>query len=246
MLSACACSKLEMGVLDRFIPCVLMGLGLWVFPLWLHAKETGATLQELLFATVQGNPALRASRLDVTASEQDVEVSERGRWPVVSAVMESRTGTVSSTPSRALRAQQPLWDGGRIASQISESEAQKKATTYKYYQQQQQVFLSVVSAWQGVMSAKERIQTSERALARLRELQAQMMRRVEALASPSIDLEQVDARVFQTEVELSAAQTGYANGLTRLEQLTGLVGLRQSAHGNRQGYLIGKWSYIEN
>ncbi len=229
MLSACACSKLEMGVLDRFIPCVLMGLGLWVFPLWLHAKETGATLQELLFATVQGNPALRASRLDVTASEQDVEVSERGRWPVVSAVMESRTGTVSSTPSRALRAQQPLWDGGRIASQISESEAQKKATTYKYYQQQQQVFLSVVSAWQGVMSAKERIQTSERALARLRELQAQMMRRVEALASPSIDLEQVDARVFQTEVELSAAQTGYANGLTRLEQLTGIVGLRQSA-----------------
>ncbi len=229
MLRTFACTKIHLRAIDRLLLGMWMGLGLVTAPTWLHAKEPGATLQDLLFATVQGNPTLRASWLDVTASEQDVEVSERGRWPVVSAVMESRTGTLTSTPSRALRAQQPLWDGGRIASQISESEAQKKATTYKYYQQQQQVFLSVVSAWQSVMAAKERMQASELALTRLRELQAQMVRRVEALASPRIDLEQVDARVFQTEVELSTAQTGYAFGLTRLEQLTGLVGLRQSA-----------------
>ncbi len=229
MLRNLARTKTHRRAIDTLLVGVWMGLGLAMAPAGLHAKDAGATLQDLLLTTVQGNPTLRASWLEVTASEQDVEVSERGRWPVVSAVMESKTGTLTSTPSRALRAQQPLWDGGRIASQISESEAQKKATTYKYYQQQQQVFLSVVSAWQSVMSAKERMQTSELALTRLKELQAQMVRRVEALASPRIDLEQVDARVFQTEVELSSAQTGYANGLTRLEQLTGMVGLRQSA-----------------
>lgn len=191
-----------------------------------QAKEPGAELSDLLFASLQGNPLLRSAWLDVVASGQDVEVSERGRWPVVSAVMESKTGTISSTPSRALRAQQPLWDGGRIESVISESESQKKVTTYKYYQQQQQVFIAVVTAWQGVMSAKERMHAARSALLRLREFQAQMLRRVEAQASPRIDLELVDARVFQTEVELSSAQTLYANSINRLEQLTGLQGLK--------------------
>lgn len=193
-----------------------------------HAKESGAELSDLLFASLQGNPSLRSAWLDVVASGQDVEVSERGRWPVVSAVVESKTGTLSSTPSRALRAQQPLWDGGRIESVISESESQKKVITYKYYQQQQQVFIAVVTAWQGVMAAKERMRAAHSALLRLRDFQAQMLRRVEAQASPRIDLELVDARVFQTEVELSSAQTLYANSINRLEQLTGLSGLKQA------------------
>ena len=205
-----------------------LGLGLVLCLGLAQAKEPGADLSDLLSATVQGNPMLRSAWLDVVASGQDVEVSERGRWPVVSAVMESKTGTLSSTPSRALRAQQPLWDGGRIESVISESESQKKVTTYKYYQQQQQVFIAVVSAWQGVMSAKERMRAAQSALLRLRDFQAQMLRRVEAQASPRIDLELVDARVFQTEVELSAAQTLYVNSINRLEQITGLNGLKQT------------------
>ena len=205
----------------------LLFLGLAFFINWAQAKSPGADLSDLLFATVQGNPTLKAAWLEVVASGQDLEVSERGRWPVVSAIMESRTGTVSSTPTRALRAQQPLWDGGRIESQISESESLKKVSTYKYYQQQQQVFLGVVNAWQSVMTAKERILAADSALSRLKEFQSQMLRRVEAQASPRIDLELVDARVFQTEVEYSSAQALFASGVSRLEQITGLQGLKQ-------------------
>jgi adhesin transport system outer membrane protein len=191
------------------------------------AKEFSAELPDLLFAAVQGNPSLKAAWLEVVASGQDLEVAERGRWPVVSAVMESKTGTVTTQPSRALRAQQPVWDGGRMASLVSESEAQKKVITYRYYQQQQQVFLSVVNAWQNVMAAKERANTAQRAMLRLKEFQSQMMRRVEAQASPRIDLELVEARIFQTEVELSSALSNQANSLRRLEQLTGLQSLQQ-------------------
>jgi adhesin transport system outer membrane protein len=205
----------------------LLFLGLAFFINWAQAKSPGADLSDLLFATVQGNPTLKAAWLEVVASGQDLEVSERGRWPVVSAIMESRTGTVSSTPTRAPRAQQPLWDGGRIESQISESESLKKVSTYKYYQQQQQVFLGVVNAWQSVMTAKERMLAADSALSRLKEFQSQMLRRVEAQASPRIDLELVDARVFQTEVEYSSAQALFASGVSRLEQITGLQGLKQ-------------------
>lgn len=220
--------KINLSVkMHRFMASVAIGIALASASLGISAKEPGAGLPDLLMATVEGNPQLKASWLDVMATGQDLEVAERGRWPVLSAIVESKTGTVSSTPSRALRAQQPLWDGGRLASVVSESEAQKKVTTYRYYQQQQQIFQAVVSAWQGVMSSKERIITAERALTRLQEFQAQMARRVEALASPKIDLELVDARVFQTEVELSTAESAYANGISRLEQLTGLLGLRQ-------------------
>lgn len=204
-----------------------LGLGCLLTFGMASAKEAGADLPDLLFAAVQGNPGLKAAWLEVVASGQDLEVSERGRWPVVSAVMESKTGNVTTIPQRALRAQQPVWDGGRIASLVSESEAQKKVVTYRYHQQQQHVFLSVVTAWQNVMAAKERAATAQRALSRLQEFHAQMRRRVEAQASPRIDLELVEARDFQTQVELSTALSSLANSLSRLEQLTGLPSLRQ-------------------
>ena len=204
-----------------------LGLGCLLTIGMAPAKAPGADLPDLLFAAVQSNPSLKAAWLEVAASGQDLEVAERGRWPVVSAVMESKTGTVTAMPQRALRAQQPLWGGGRIASLVSESEAQKKVITYRYHQQQQQVFLSVVTAWQNVMAAKERAATAQRALLRLQEFHAQMTRRVEAQASPRIDLELVQARDFQTQVELSTALSSLANSLSRLEQLTGLQSLRQ-------------------
>jgi adhesin transport system outer membrane protein len=56
---------------------------------------------------------------------------------------------------------------------------------------------------------------------RLKSYQAQMRRRVEAEASPRIDLELVDSRLLQTEVEIAVAQTGLRVAVTRLEQLSG-------------------------
>ena len=187
------------------------------------AAELKNDISYLLRASVDGNPSLRSAWLDVAASGLDIEVAERARWPVVSAVVESKTGTVSAVPSRSLRAEQTLWDGGRLGFKVDEAGALKKIALYKYSVQQQQVFLSVVSAWQAMLAATDKKIAAEGALNRLRKYQDQMRRRVEAQASPQIDLELVDARFFQTEVELSSAKTAYLNALNRLEQITGLI-----------------------
>ena len=75
----------------------------------------------------------------------------------------------------------------------------------KVHAQQQDVFLQVASAWQNMVSAKARLAVADLTLQRLQIYRAQMMRRVQAEVSPMIDLELVDSRLLQTEVERNAA-----------------------------------------
>lgn len=180
-------------------------------------------LPQLLKASLQGNPSLRAAWLEVEASGLDVTVAERARWPVVSAVVESRTGNDSNAPSRSMRIEQTLWDAQRRRLQITLAEAQKQIAFYRYGEQQQQVFLGIVAAWQTMVSAAAKIAVADRALDRLKQYQVQMERRVAAEASPRIDLELVNARYNQTAVERSTSQTALNNALSRLQHLTGLT-----------------------
>lgn len=91
--------------------------------------------------------------------------------------------------------------------------------------QRQDLFIQVVTAWQNLVGAQARIRVSESALKRLLAYQAQMTRRVDAQASPAIDLELVNARLLQTQVELVTAKNSQQLALVQLEQLTVTTGL---------------------
>jgi len=56
----------------------------------------------------------------------------------------------------------------------------------------------------------------------LKKFQSQMLRRVQAEASPVIDLELVDSRILQTEVEATAAKTSLQQAVMRLQQFSGM------------------------
>jgi hypothetical protein len=79
------------------------------------------------------------------------------------------------------------------------------------------------------VSAKERWAVAQSTLDRLRKFQAQMLRRVQAEASPVIDLELVDSRILQTEVEATAAKTSLHQAVVRLQQLSGMDNLLSSS-----------------
>lgn len=170
-------------------------------------------------------PSLRSSRLEAQASAQDVVAVERQRWPAITTTLESYTGNTRSTPSRGLQVEQTVWDFGRIAARISEARTAVDVSIIKVYLQQQDLFLQVVAAWQNLQGAQARSRVARQTLERLRDYQAQMRRRVEAEASPRIDLELADARLLQTEVEFASAQTSLRVALTRLEQLSGVENL---------------------
>lgn len=201
---------------------VLQRVGLVVATCWaLGVQAEPLTLNYLLDQASATYPTLLASRLEARASSQDVSATERIRWPTISATVESYSGNLRSYPSRAVQIDQPLWDFGRNTAKISEAKAMADISLLKVYLQQQDLFIQIVSAWQNMMAASERLKAAELTLMRLKGYQAQMRRRVEAEASPRIDLELADARLLQTEVEYTTAKTSLQVATTRLEQLSG-------------------------
>lgn len=185
------------------------------------AAQSQLTLRSVLDSVVEGSPAMRAARMEAMASQEDVSAVERRRWPTVSAIVESYSGNTRSYPSRALQVEQPIWDAGAISAQISEAKASSDISQLKVYLQQQDLFLQIIASWQSILSSRERSSVAQEALVRLREYQSQMRRRVDAEASPRIELDLADSRILQTEVELASAQTSLQIAVTKIEQLTG-------------------------
>lgn len=184
-----------------------------------HAQPL--TLSDLLDSASTTYPTILAARIEARASSEDVSATERIRWPTISATVESYSSNLGSSPTRAVQADLTLWDFGRNTALIAESKALADISLLKVYLQQQDLFVQIVAAWQNMIAASERLKAAQLTLKRLEAYQAQMRRRVEAEASPSIDLELADARLLQTQVELTTAQTSLQVAVTRLEQLSG-------------------------
>ncbi len=179
------------------------------------------TLDQLFDAAIATYPSLLAARLEARASKEDVSATERIRWPTITATVESYSGNARSYPSRSVQVDQTVWDFGRNTAKISESKALEDISLLKVYLQQQDVFVQMTGAWQNMIAAFERLKVAKLTVDRLKGYQAQMRRRVDAEASPRIDLELADSRLLQTEVEYTTAQTSLQVALTRLEQFSG-------------------------
>lgn len=200
---------------------------LGMVPWAVQAQVEPLTLRSLLTSTAASNPSLWATRLEAQASTQDVDVAERQRWPTLSVTAESKTATAASPPLRNIRVEQTLWDAGRVQGGIAESKALAQISQINVDLQRQELSLQIVAGWQALAGSIARISVAKEALRRLEGFEMQMQRRVQAKASPIIDLELVSARLLQTSVELLSAQSSLRGALVRLEQLSGRQGLAQ-------------------
>jgi adhesin transport system outer membrane protein len=182
----------------------------------------------MLYAAANNtHPLLLAARLEAQAGAIDVNAVERQRWPTLSAVVESNTGTTTTLPSHSLRVQQTLWDGGLVSSRVTEAENQVVISKLRVELQQKQLFLQITNAWQALLAAHARVQVAQKTMVRLDGFKDQMQRRVDAEASSRIDLILVNSRQLQTQEELDAAQRNLKVALLKLEQLSGEVNLRR-------------------
>lgn len=216
----------------RLVSTGWLGIALCISPAWgqtsMPAPASQAlTIQALYAAAQQSHPLLVAARLEADAGKIDVTAVERQRWPTFSAVLESNTGNTSSQPTRSLRVQQIIWDGGLNSSRVTEAENQVLISQFKVQLQQRQLFLQITQAWQAMRAAHARVQVAQKTMARLNGFRVQMQRRVDAEASSSIDLVLANSRHLQTQVELDAAQRNLKVALLKLEQLSGEVNLRE-------------------
>ena len=198
----------------------------WVVTLPSYAQPKPLNLSYLIEQASLNHPSIQSARLDTRASAEDLLAIQRQRWPMISAVLEDGASKASeASASRAMRVEQSLWDFGRLSARIAESTAITETSQTRLLLQQQLLALQTVNAWQGLMAAHAKVLVAQATLAKLAGYQAQMQRRIAAEASPAIDLELVQSRSLQTQVELTTAQTAVKTALTKLEQLSGVSGL---------------------
>lgn len=193
------------------------------------SMEGSLSLRYLLDKVSQTHPSVQALRLDIRASAEDRRAQERQRWPALSALVENRSTNAVVGATRVLRVEQTLWDAGRLSARINEAGTAVTINETRMAITAQQLSLQLIAAWQNLKSAEGRMAVAQQALAQLASYRAQMERRVQAEASPPIDLELMLSRIFQTEVEFNQARSTRAQALSRIEQLAGLTGLQQLA-----------------
>ena len=187
------------------------------------------TLRELFASFMLTHPQMQAARSEIRASTEDLQAAEYKRWPTISVTAESDPGAghTASVVQRALNVDQTLWDFGRNTALISGADIQRQTAIANVYVQQMDLMLQIVNAWQSMRNSYERVKVAEESLERLHTYLRQIERRVEAQASPRIDLELSRARIMQTDVELTTAQTQLRVAVKRLEQLATLSSLLQ-------------------
>ena len=170
---------------------------------------TGAqamTLPELLRAAAATHPTVQSARQSVNAATEDVEAVRRQYWPTVSAALEQGRVTSIGGPTRLLRADQTLWDFGRIEANVAASEHTVDATTAALEGQQQAIGLQVIEAWRTLQGSHGRLRISEEMLRRLQAHESMMLRRVAGELSTQVDLDLVRSRILQGRVEVQCGR----------------------------------------
>jgi outer membrane protein, adhesin transport system len=186
-------------------------------------------LVSLLQAASANHPSLRVSQGLVSASLQDIEAAKRLRWPELNLIAETDSNRNSgASATRVARIQQNLWDFGRVSAIVSEAQTKNTLAEHRTNLQEQDLHLQVISAWQQMRNATLRLRYAEQYTQLLNSYLAQMQRRVAALASPSIDLELVQSRVLQAQVEQTSAKVQLEQSVFLLEELSGLSQLSRA------------------
>lgn len=185
-------------------------------------KEGTTGLAALFKAVSEGHPQIKAAKFGFEAAKHDVEAVNRRRWPTISVTMESDTGSVNSTPTQVLQVEHVFIDAGRLSAQIAEANVGEVASKVAIDVERRRLFIELIGAWQGYVSAQLRFKVGEEVLARLRGYREMMQRRVDAEVSPSIDLAVLDSRMIQAQVEQAQVRSAMGSSMSRLKRLTGL------------------------
>jgi len=77
------------------------------------------TLQALINAASNFYPSIVAAKYEAQATQEEVTVAERQRWPTVTATVESNNGNLRSGPTRSM---QICWRASNIPQACAPSE----------------------------------------------------------------------------------------------------------------------------
>lgn len=196
---------------------LLLG-GLGLSPLLSYAQINPLDLDALLVRATQTHPLVNAAKADELAAVEGVKAAKLGMLPTpsISTAHEKNDGWVTSVTIR-----QPLWTGGRLTAQINQSMYDNKAASAYVFEQQNTVAKNTIDIWRSYIYAIALQELYIDSLARLREFEAMMERRVEQGVSARIELDLVKNRIYQDQNSLQNAVEQERVAGARLAQLIG-------------------------
>ena len=186
------------------------------------------TLDELRAAARNNHPAIKSARLGVDAAGKEVDAASARYLPSLSIVLEGGRKDLVAEPSRYLRLEQNVWDGGATAAGVDLAKQSAELARSRVPEQEQDIDLQVISAWQTLQSANGRVVVADRLLKLLSDHEAMMTRRVQSGLSTQVELQLVQAQVMQARLDRRKALLNASLAKLRLEQLTGIEGLRNT------------------
>ena len=186
------------------------------------------TLDELRAAARNNHPAIKSARLGVDAAGKEVDAASARYLPSLSIVLEGGGKDLVAEPSRYLRLEQKVWDGGATAAGVDLAKQSAELARSRVPEQEQDIDLQVISAWQTLQSANGRVVVADRLLKLLSDHEAMMTRRVQSELSTQVELQLVQAQVMQARLDRRKALLNASLAKLRLEQLTGIEGPRNT------------------
>jgi len=161
------------------------------------APTSPVDLNAVLREAVTQHPDIRSRRDDQQAAVDRLDAARWGRFPGLSAEVETRSGG----PQSVVRVEQPVWNGGRISSQIGVSQAELNVAGAALSETQLDVLQRSAGAFFDILRLESRLKTALANEAEHLRLVEIIQRRVVAEVSPATDETQAAARWRQAITE---------------------------------------------
>jgi outer membrane protein len=190
------------------------------------AAARGETLADAIALAYQSNPTLQAQRATQRALDETYVQAEAGYRPQANlqAVVTTNTNNASQfgqfsttipgqsqTSSETITITQPIFTGGRVASQVSAAEASVLAGREALRQSEQTVLQNVIQVYVDVRRDQENQAIAQENLALLRRQLEEANARFDVGEITRTDVAQTQASVAAAQAQLSQSQAQLAN-----------------------------------
>ncbi len=141
-----------------------LAIAMVMVPAAAHAE----TLRQALESAYMNNPDLMSALLSVKSAAEDIALRKAGKLPTIGLnadvgagfAVTNGTSSVSHSYSLGLGYQQTLFDNFKTESQIEQARAAAELTSYALRNAEQNVLLSVVSAYMSVIRDTQLVQAA--------------------------------------------------------------------------------------
>lgn len=224
-------SSIRAAVLTASTSLILLATGASHAATGVDERVREPQLEALISSALASSPLIDARRGEVNAARHEIDAA---RWQFApSFTTQLQQGSGASTQyASLLRADQRLYTGGRLTADLEGARARRDSSLLVVQETGLSVALQIVAAWQSLQVANGQLSAIEAYRRRLGDLNDTIGRRIGSGVSPVSEQALINARLAQSQNDLSAARAASQSARATLRKLTDGNLALADAHGS--------------